>query len=171
MRRDKRVAARRDCRWSVGPEVRGRRTLQELSEICAGCEGAERCRVKDDRLKSDGPKRDFRAPLPSLRALTNRLREMNRAFSHPAGGPEHVHLAAVDADFPMPDHWTVSTHPAEIGFCTWYSRTSVLVPGDCGDLVLVEYPNGNLDADDQSKFDAVGAARRLLASARDAGFR
>lgn len=25
---------RRDCRWSVGPEVRGRRTLQELSVIC-----------------------------------------------------------------------------------------------------------------------------------------
>jgi hypothetical protein len=25
---------RKDCRWSLGPEVRGRRTLQELSEVC-----------------------------------------------------------------------------------------------------------------------------------------
>lgn len=28
------VGVRRDCRWSIGPEVRGRRTLQELSAVC-----------------------------------------------------------------------------------------------------------------------------------------
>lgn len=113
----------------------------------------------------------FSAPLPTLRALTRALRELNRAFSHPAGGPEHVHLVALESDFPLPDRWDLSTQPEHDMFRVWHTPTSVLVPGDCGDLVAIERPDGRLDVSDGSKFDAVAAARRLLADARAKGYR
>lgn len=80
--------------------------------------------------------------LPSLRVLTSQLRDLNEAFAHPEGGPEYVVLVNAGPEV----GWVLECpqHPDGIG-CEW-------VPG-------VQY------------FDATAAARRLLAAARDAGFR
>lgn len=74
-------------------------------------------------------------PLPSLRALTRSLREIHEAWSHPDCGGEYVCL--VDAGSEV--GWVIETadHPDGIG--------RECVPGD------------------GASFDAVAAARRLLA--------
>lgn len=78
-------------------------------------------------------------PLPTLRALAASLRETHDAFSHPAAGGEYVCL--VDAG--PGAGWVLECghHPDGVGR-EW-------VPGD------------------GARFDAVAAARRLLAAARD----
>jgi hypothetical protein len=77
--------------------------------------------------------------LPSLRALTRSLRELHEAWSHPDCGGEYVCL--VDAGSKV--GWVIETaeHPDGVG--------REYVPGD------------------GARFDAVAAARRLLAAARD----
>ncbi len=74
--------------------------------------------------------------LPSLRALTASLRALHSAFSHPDGGGEYVCLVnAGQAGWILEN----ATHPDGVG--------REYVPGD------------------GKRFDAVAAARRLLASA------
>jgi len=93
--------------------------------------------------------------LPTLRALTARLRDLNEAFAHPEGGPGSVCLwwegSTTPALWPMPfgaggwvcgtswEGWSVRVGPEEI-------------PGN-------------------DTFDAVACARRLLADARAKGFK
>ena len=114
------------------------------------------CTVAVDRLP----------PLPSLRALTAELRAINQAFSHPECGPEFVYLFAVASDFPQPAHWRVGVDPNTY-ITLAYVEHREWVPGDCGELVAETRPDGTIVVDDGSKFDAVAAARRLLAAARD----
>jgi len=84
------------------------------------------------------------APLPSLRALTRELRALHAAWAHPDAGGEYVTM--------------VWRHGLEI----WEMR--------CDDgwkyTAGREYIPG-----DGLPFDAVAAARRLLAAARDAEFK
>ena len=97
--------------------------------------------------------------LPTLRALTARLRDMNEAFKHPDGGLGEVYLywegwsafmPGFDRHTPVAGNgeWCAGCHglawPVHVGPET--------VPGD-------------------DTFDAVAAARRLLAAAKDAGFK
>lgn len=87
----------------------------------------------------------MKAP-PTLRQLTKHLREVNDACRHPDCGACEVQLVH---DVFLPggiDEWLVQAlgHPVERAYgCE-------LVPGD-------------------DTFDAVGAARRLLAAVRDGG--
>lgn len=78
--------------------------------------------------------------LPSLRALTRSLRELHTAWAHPDAGGEYVCL--VDAGTEV--GWIIETadHPDGVG--------REHVPGD------------------GARFDAMAAARRLLADARAA---
>jgi hypothetical protein len=88
--------------------------------------------------------------LPSLRALTARLRDINDAFKHPAAGAEVVYLfcEGATADGDRGCEWVVGCSPHD-WLCV---RPGELVPGN-------------------DTFDAVAAARRLLAAAKDAGFK
>lgn len=102
-------------------------------------------------------------PLPSLHRLTGYLREINRAYSHPIAGPEHVYLAFQDPDFPNVGGWVLASDPHDMP----HASHSELVPGDYGELTAVEVRPGVWRTQNESKFDAVGAARRLLAASRD----
>lgn len=79
--------------------------------------------------------------LPSLRDLTRQLRELHEAFAHPIVGGEYVCLARDNQA--RRGHFGVMLYVPS-GFGREY------IPGD------------------GAPFDAVGAARRLLAAARDA---
>jgi hypothetical protein len=85
-------------------------------------------------------------PLPTLRALTAELRALHQAWSHPDAGGEYAALTLIHDDVVhIPRRWRVRAvdNPDPQYGREW-------VPGD------------------GSTWDAVGAARRLLASARDA---
>jgi hypothetical protein len=98
------------------------------------------------------------------------LRDLNFEYSHPIALASEVALCLVD-NYELPVSWdlvpldNVANIHREllVGPCG-----CELVPGDCGEMILVERPNGELDAHDESRWDAVAAARRLLAAARDA---
>lgn len=81
---------------------------------------------------------------PSLRKLTAELRALHSAYAHPDAGGEYVKLHVSNLE---PDTWCV----APVGATGWswphYGRE--YVPGD------------------GAPFDAVAAARRLLAAFRD----
>lgn len=78
---------------------------------------------------------------PTLRALTARLRELHTAWSHPDAGGEYVQLRqAIDGT------WYVTPYTLS-GERSAHGRE--WIPGD------------------GAKFDAVAAARRLLAAVRD----
>lgn len=88
-------------------------------------------------------------PLPSLQQLTRMLTETGRAFAHPDCGPGSVALYCEGAGWPDA-HWTVGCFPED-----WpHAKLFEDVPG----RGLV------------GTFNAIGAARRLLAAARDAEF-
>jgi len=93
---------------------------------------------------------DASTELPSLRALTARLCEVHSAFSHPIAGGEYVALRIQRRESGAPVSWGVIVLDAPSPW-NFYGRE--WVPGD------------------GVRFDAVAAARRLLAAARDAGFR
>ncbi len=93
-------------------------------------------------------------PLPSLRALTAELRDLHMAWSHPDAGGEYACLVLV-AD-QVDDNWqvmavsqveSIDVRDADVGVRVVFGRE--YIPGD------------------GAPFDAVGAARRLLAAARD----
>lgn len=85
--------------------------------------------------------------LPTLRQLTVRLRAVNEALKHPEGGPGTAYLYHEGAGHPDAE-WVVGFDP-----CDW-----------------PRVPEGaEVPANDT--FDAVAAARRLLAAAKDAGYR
>jgi hypothetical protein len=90
-------------------------------------------------------------PLPTLRVLTRMLRDLHAAWSHPECGPEVVALYCDGAGW-HDAAWSVGAPDALRAGQGW--------PG-----VRVD------DTPGADNFDAVGAARRLLASARDAGFK
>lgn len=112
--------------------------------------------------------------LPTLFELTQMLRELNQAYSHPASGGEYAYLFLVEPDFPDEGGWRVGCDPSA---CLTLFKTEhgEFIPGDCYDAaggldtVLAEDLAGKIR--NHSRWDAVGAARRLLASARDAGYR
>lgn len=85
--------------------------------------------------------------LPSLRAVTAQLRALHEAWAHPDTGGEYVALYSPDVFQGREEQpWRVAAISASEGG-TRYGRE--YVPGD------------------GARFDAVGAARRLLAAARD----
>lgn len=84
-------------------------------------------------------------PLPSLRALTADLRALHEAWSHPDGGPAYAVLTH-DVD----GRW----HMAEESCARDWQEPS--------------YGREMVGARDP-RFDAIAAARRLLAAARDGG--
>lgn len=87
--------------------------------------------------------------LPSARWVTTWLRELNEAYSHPDAGGEFVGLALEEPDRPPWQHaWRVV--PVGNGGCYVGDRIHgrELVPGGL-------------------PFDAVAAAKRLLAAVRD----
>lgn len=91
--------------------------------------------------------------LPTLRQLTARLRDLNDAFKHPDGGPGSAYLfweGSVYLGQQRPDYtageWVCGCDPWE---CHVGPEE---VPG-------------------KDTFDAVAAARRLLADARAKGYR
>lgn len=88
-------------------------------------------------------------PLPSLRTLTADLRHVKEAFDHPDCGGEYVSLYLEDSDVPPfePKSWRV--YPVGFNCCYTQCVGREYVPGD------------------GEPFDAVAAARRLLAAARD----
>lgn len=103
------------------------------------------------------------AAVVEVRQLTARLRELNEAFAHPEGGPGSVYLywqgpahcglvegvpqpMQLPHDLPPSGEWRCDCEP-------WEARVGPEeVPGD-------------------KTFDAVGAARRLLADARAKGYK
>lgn len=97
--------------------------------------------------------RDAWTHLPTLRQLTARLRELNEAFKHPEGGPGAVYL-----------HWYGSVflgrQQPDYGYGEWRC--------DCEPWECRAGPEEVPGADG---FDAVAAARRLLADARAKGYK
>lgn len=92
--------------------------------------------------------------LPTLRELTAQLRRLHEAFAHPAGGSEYARLACVDADGRG---------------VTW----QLLAAGQLDNVPVACTDDGDalvfgceLVPGDGAPFDAVAAARRLLAAAR-----
>ena len=85
-----------------------------------------------------GAQQSLAPPLPTLRELATELREIHEAFMHPEAGSAHVGLTFDRYG------WRVTADPSE----PWYGRE--FVPGFY-----------------VSNFNAIGAARRLLAAARD----
>ena len=83
--------------------------------------------------------------LPTLRELTARLRDVHEVFGHPNAGGEYVCLELSDGDWADPVWSLEVSHPDAYG--------REFVPGA------------------PKHFDAVAAARRILAAARDAGYR
>jgi hypothetical protein len=79
-------------------------------------------------------------PLPSLRAVARELRALNEAWGHEIAGPEYAALTLHDDGA-----WSVEMLDS-LFFPNQFGRE--LVPAS-------------------RKFDAVGAAQRLLAAARD----
>jgi hypothetical protein len=102
-------------------------------------------------------------PLPSLRALTRELRDLHEAWSHPEAGGEYVRLVC-EEDW---DGHIVHVH--------W----RVCAAGQIDNLRIAHIgagPDGRGRAcvygweyipGDGAPFDAVAAARRLLAAAQD----
>lgn len=94
-------------------------------------------------------------PLPSLRALTRELRALHEAWSHPDAGGEYAALVCAHAGGTPPSfEWRV--YAFGMAAALWlHPETDVFgrehIPGD------------------GAPFDAVAAARRLLAAARDGG--
>jgi hypothetical protein len=87
-------------------------------------------------------------PLPTLRQLAADLRAINAAWSHPDAGPCPVCLTLDGEGFDECEWRALPSHMA----AGWQHFGWEEVPG-------------------ATSFDATGAARRLLAAARDAGFR
>lgn len=88
-------------------------------------------------------------PLPTLRSITRRLRELHEAWSHPIAGGAYVELRL------HYDNWNFYQWQVNIvgqpRCCDWGPPCGrEWIPGD------------------GAPFDAVAAARRLLAAARDA---
>jgi hypothetical protein len=128
-------------------------------------------------------------PLPSLRALTAELREQNEAYSHPIAGASYVALCCVrgyDNSGERGGWCLVETgsianiHGDILAQCGCEE-----VPGDCPEVectcrngwrILTSEAGGPESCRacggtghryGASKWDAVAAARRLLAAARD----
>lgn len=106
--------------------------------------------------------------LPTLRDLARQLRETHEAYTHPDCGGEYVQIPCGD------DRWTIDP----VGF--WPERRAFgreYVPGDecpCARQVAWAItPRSGVPVPVMGRctFDALAAARRLLAAARDAGFR
>jgi hypothetical protein len=90
-------------------------------------------------------------PLPSLRAVTAELRSLHQAWSHPDGGGAYAALTLISDDVVFrPRRWRVRALDS-LTYTAQFGREWV--------------------PDDGKPFDAVAAARRLLAAARDAGCR
>ena len=99
--------------------------------------------------------------LPSLRALTRELRALHEAFSHPIAGSEHVTLVCEC-----------------LGSVAPYYVWRVLAAGQLDSVWIAHLDEGagcafghELIPGDGAPYDAVAAARRLLAAARDGGVR
>lgn len=94
-------------------------------------------------------------PLPSLRALTAELRALHEAWSHPHAGGEYATLVCTVAPYYQ---WRVLAAGAVDS--VWVAHL------DDGPACVYghEWVPG-----DGARFDAVAAARRLLAEARDGG--
>lgn len=118
-------------------------------------------------------------PLPSLRALTRELRELREAWSHPdAGGGEAALTLIHDDVVHKPRRWRVRAVDPQV-WGVQYGRE--YIPGSCSCPAECNAGRtaGGFDGYDveclrcqgtghvHSDFDAVAAARRLLAAARD----
>ncbi len=87
-------------------------------------------------------------PLPTVRELAAMFRRTHKAFCHPECGEGIVYLTCEGAGWPDA-HWTLESFPEG-----WpHAKNGEHVPGTPG-----------------LRFDAIGAARRCLASARDEGW-
>jgi hypothetical protein len=89
-----------------------------------------------------------RPPLPSLREVTRQLRVLHEVWSHPDCGGEYVAMTL--------NHYRYGNHEPR----NWIVRI-------VGDPDNTQYGREFIPGDG-AKFDAVAAARRLLAAARDA---
>jgi hypothetical protein len=121
-------------------------------------------------------------PLPSLRALTRELRELRDAWSHPDAGGAYVLLVCHYDPETLSHQWRARI--ADLGDPDAIQYGYEYIPGTrgcgvCGgrpqrrDASGVKYfhcamcDGGHVPPN----FDAVAAARRLLAAARDGGAR
>lgn len=96
-------------------------------------------------------------PLPSLRALTRELRELHEAWSHPDAGGEYVRLVHHIEN----NHYEWRVFAAGQLDSVWVAHRDEGGPGSAM-VYGWEYIPG-----DGARFDAVAAARRLLAAARE----
>lgn len=98
-------------------------------------------------------------PPPSLRALVGQLRELHAAWSHPDCGGEYIRLMCECLGNVAPYYrWIITPSPDYY----WVACLDTGAPYVFGR----EFIPG-----DGAPFDAVAAARRLLAAARDGGAR
>jgi hypothetical protein len=93
-------------------------------------------------------------PLPSLRTLAAELRELHEDWQHPIAGPDEATLVCLDTSNGEKPGWRVIA-------CSNVANVHGAVIAVCDARELVGH----------NTFDATGSARRLLASARDAGFK
>lgn len=98
-------------------------------------------------------------PLPSLRALTAELRALHEAYAHPCAGGEYACLGCECLGLSAP-YWRWRALAAGQVDAMWIAH---LLDGPAC-IYGWEWIPG-----DGARFDAVGAARRLLAAARDGG--
>jgi hypothetical protein len=118
--------------------------------------------------------------LPSLRALTRELRELHEAWSHPDAGGEYVALTLIHDDVVRkPRRWRVrvfdsagATYTGDPQFGREFIPGSALTSCACAKHVWqvrlqCNACNGSGRVSTPSPFDAVAAARRLLAAARE----
>lgn len=128
-------------------------------------------------------------PLPSLRALTAELRELQEAWSHPEAGGEYASLALATENAMKPHRWGVVAVSALEVLLVERAYGHEYIPGsverECpkcaGAGRLGDEPDFQLSwchgcagsgrVSVPSPFDAVAAARRLLSAARDGGAR
>lgn len=95
-----------------------------------------------------------RSKLLSLREAVRQLRMLHAAFLHPDGGPEFCGLY-------------LQSHVEYEGHVDQHRRWQVQTVSWCGYKDAGPFGRELVGGSD---FDAVAAARRLLAAARDAGF-
>jgi hypothetical protein len=107
--------------------------------------------------------------LPSLRALTQQLRELHEAWSHPDAGGEYVSLYLPGQGWHLavgatPDGRRIYGREYVPGSV---EREGPTFDGDClGGACATCHGSGYVSV--PTPFDATAAARRLLAAARDA---